>query len=323
LQPELPEAHLAQGYCYYYGDRDYDRALAEFAIARRGLPNDAETFLAIAAIERRQGKWEASTANFEKAAGLDPKSAIIWQNLAMNHFAMRNPEAGSKAYDRALAAAPDSFNLKMMKAKMEFEWNGKLEPLVQLMAIAPADYARKPEVAAGQASVFLSQRKYEEALRVLLATPDDAFQVEDGFVPKSYVLAAIYRAGGDPDRARPYFEAARTQLEAAIRLRPDSAMLHSKLGLTYAGLGRADEAIREGRRAMELMPESLDALDGPTYTVMMAQIYASLGRADDALPLIEHLLRVPAGINRRMLQSDPAWDPLRQDPRFQNLLTQS
>ena len=104
LQPNLPEGHLALGFSYYYGDRDYERALAEFEIAKRDLPNEAQAYLAIGAIQRRQGKWAESTANLEKAAALDPKNARILINLAYNYMALRNFEAADKTLDRAIAA---------------------------------------------------------------------------------------------------------------------------------------------------------------------------------------------------------------------------
>src|SRR2546427_3819879 len=109
LQPDLPEGHLALGFSYYYGDRDYERARAEFEIAKRDLPNEAEAYMAIGAIQRRQGKWTESTANLEKAAALDPKNQSILFNLAYSYMALRNFEAAEKTVDRAIAIAPQSF----------------------------------------------------------------------------------------------------------------------------------------------------------------------------------------------------------------------
>ena len=109
LQPNLPEGHLALGFSYYYGDRDYERALAEFEIAKRDLPNEAQAYMAIGAIQRRQGKWTESTANLEKAAALDPKNASMLVNLAYSYMALRNFEAADKTVDRAIAIAPQSF----------------------------------------------------------------------------------------------------------------------------------------------------------------------------------------------------------------------
>src|ERR1700756_3133268 len=109
LQPDLPEAHLALGFSYYYGDRDYERALAEFEIAKRGLPNEAQAYMAIGAIQRRQGRWVESTANLEKAAELDPKNSLVLLNLGYNYMATRNFEAADKIFDRGIEAAPESF----------------------------------------------------------------------------------------------------------------------------------------------------------------------------------------------------------------------
>jgi len=122
LQPDLPEAHLALGFYHYYCERNYQAALDEFAIARQSLPNSAEVYLAIGAIERRQGKWAESTANLEKAASLSPKDAWVLENLADNYYANRNFEAADKIFDRAIEAAPKSFSPRAEKAKLAVDW---------------------------------------------------------------------------------------------------------------------------------------------------------------------------------------------------------
>ncbi|PYJ11134.1 MAG: hypothetical protein DMF06_03840, partial [Verrucomicrobia bacterium] len=109
LQPGLAETHLALGYVHYYVDRDYDRALSEFAVARQGLPNDAGVFRAMAAIQRRQGKWAESNASYGKAVLRDPKDPILLENMAMNYLAQREYTTAAKIFDRALQAAPDTF----------------------------------------------------------------------------------------------------------------------------------------------------------------------------------------------------------------------
>src|SRR6266478_2125136 len=112
LQPNLPEGHLALGFSYYYGDRDYERALTKFEIAKRDLPNEAQAYMAIGAIQRRQAKWAESNANLEKAAALDPKNVSILCNLGYSYMAQRNFEAADKIFDRAIAAAPESFGAR-------------------------------------------------------------------------------------------------------------------------------------------------------------------------------------------------------------------
>jgi tetratricopeptide (TPR) repeat protein len=138
LQPDLPEGHLARGYSYYYGDRDYERALAEFEIARRGLPNESPAYFAIGAIQRRQGQWAESSANLEKAATLDPKNATLLNNLAFSYMALRNFEAADKAIDRVIAAAPQSLQVPMFKGVIAVLGRGDFSVAEkQLPSLAP------------------------------------------------------------------------------------------------------------------------------------------------------------------------------------------
>src|SRR6266478_2209691 len=137
LQPDLPEAHLALGFSYYYGDRDYERALAEFEVAKRGLPNEAQAYMAIGAIQRRQGKWAESTANLEKAAALDPKNGSILLNLAYNFMATRNFEAADKTFDRGIEAAPESFGSRALKGELAIRWKGDVSVAEKELASVP------------------------------------------------------------------------------------------------------------------------------------------------------------------------------------------
>src|SRR6478736_6805643 len=124
LQPDLPEAHLALGFSYYYGDNNYDAALREFEIAQRGLPNESEVYLAIGAIQRRQGKWAESTANLEKAASLNPKDTWPLHNLALNYQMLRNFDAANKTVDRALQINPQAIGLWEIKVKLAIAEKG-------------------------------------------------------------------------------------------------------------------------------------------------------------------------------------------------------
>jgi tetratricopeptide (TPR) repeat protein len=322
LQPDLPEGRLALGYCYYYGDRDYERALAEFAIAQRRLPNDAEVFLAIGAIQRRQGKWTESTANFERASTLNPKDALLWQNLAINYSAMRRYEDAVRALERGIAAAPDAYPLQIARARLDVDFKGDATRLREFLANPPPPLRGTTDYAVQRAMLTAKTGDYPGALKLLRDVPDDRLHKKgEGSYPKAFLLGAVYRALGDVENARAQFENARRELEALVQQRPDRPGEHAKLGVTYAELGMAEEAIREGRRAMELLPESRDALDGPMYTINMAHIYTALGRNDEALALIERLLTIPAGLMPHELKTDPAWAPLRNDPRFQALIS--
>jgi TolB-like protein/Tfp pilus assembly protein PilF len=320
LEPDLPEAHLALGNCYYYGDRDYERALSEYEIARRGLPNNAAVYVAIAAIERRQGKWEQSIADWTKAATLDPKDANVWSDLAATYAAIKDFPAARKAYDRALEAAPNSRGLVMRQAFVEYNWNGDLTAIDRVLASFGDTADPDGHIASARFAVKLVQRRYDEARQILERASTETFVGEGGApVPKTFLLGQLYLAAKDPMKARAAFESARLELEAAVVESPSVAARHVVLGQLYAGLDRREDAIREGKRAVELHPESVDAFEGPDILTGLAEIYAMLGDAGNAVPILEHSLSSKVGINPRWLL-EPVWDPIRSDARFQELL---
>jgi serine/threonine-protein kinase len=321
LQPDLPEGHLALGFSYYYGDRDYQRALAEFEIAKRGLPNEAQAHMAIGAIQRRQGKWTESTENLEKAAALDPKNVGILCNLGYSYMAQRNFEAADKVFDRAIVAAPQSLQAAGMKAAVAIQWKGDLSVVEKQFSSVPPEADSEGLITLIRVGILTLERKFPEALQVAqqfrgetLATPTTAP------CPKALLEGTLYRYQGDKEKARIAFEHARSVAEKLVREAPQDPNRHGQLGLLLAALGQKEEAINEGRRAVELLPESQDAFDGPQATASLAQIYVWTGEFNEAFRLLDHLLDVPNGLTVSMLKLDPIWDPLRKDPRFQALI---
>ena len=321
LQPDLPEGHLALGFSYYYGDRDYERALAEFEIAKRDLPNEAQAYMAIGAIKRRQGKWAESIANLEKAAALDPKNVSILVNLASSYMAVRNFEAAEKTLDRATAIAPESFATVGFKAYLAIASKGDLIGAGKQISSLPADVDPNGLVTWARYWVLILQRKFPEALAVVQKFPGETLAVEGAApVPKAFLEGRIHLLQGNKEKAQPALEHARLVSEQLLRDAPDDPPRHAQHGLILAALDRKQEAIAEGKRAIELRPESQDAFDGPKSTASLAEIYASTGESDEAFRLLDHLLQVPNGLTVSTLKLDPAWDPLRKDPLFQALI---
>lgn len=323
LQPHLPEAHLALGYVYYRGDRDYERALSELAIAKQGLPNDPEVFLVTGSIERRQGRWKESTADFEKAASVNPKDPFLWNNLGTNYQALRDFPAAAKTFARGVEADPSFFPNHYMRARMEIDWNGDTAPLEQLLQQTPAPSDPDGKIAFAQFELKLLQRRYAEALQLVEASPHESFfQWRPGVpFPKSYLAGEACRLMNDQGKARVLFEQARRTVETTIPVNPGDASRPALLGQIYAGLGLKPEAIREGEQAVELLPESKDALDGPAMTLVLAKICVVVGEYDRAVTLLEHSLSSPGGATPFTLQTDPIWDAVRANPRFQQLLS--
>jgi TolB-like protein/Flp pilus assembly protein TadD len=321
LQPDLPEGHLALGFSYYYGDRDYKRALTEFEIAKRDLPNEAQAYSAIAAIQRRQGKWVESTANFEKAASLDPKNANVLFNLGLNYMAQRDFETADKIFDRAIVADPQSFASRGMKSALAITWKGDVAFAENQLSLVPPEFDPDGLVTSARVWILMLQRKFADALQVAQQFGGETLNYpETGPCPKAFLEGRLYLYQGDKIKAQAAFERARPVAEQLVREAPGDPGRHVQLGAVLAGLGLKEDAIDEGRKAVELVPESQDAFDGPQATAALAEIYAWTGESDEALRLIDHLLEVPNGLTVPTLKLDPAWDPLRKDARFQALI---
>ncbi len=321
LQPDLPEGHLALGYSYYYGDRDYDRALKEFEIAKRDLPNDAQVYLAIGSIQRRQGNWAESTANLEKAAALDPKNPNIVTNLVTSYIALRNFEAAERTLDRFIALAPQSLQARAMKGLLAVAWKGDVSVAEKEFSSVSPEADPSGLMTWARFWILTLQRKFADALQVaqqfrgeILHTPTTAP------CPKALLEGTSYLYLGDKEKAHSALEQARLVAERLVNEAPQDPARHGQLGSILAAIGQKDEAIKEGKRAVELLPESDDALDGPEAATGLAQIYAWTGESEDAFRLLDHLLAVPNGPTIPMLKVDPVWDPLRKDPRFQALI---
>jgi serine/threonine-protein kinase len=321
LQPDLPEAHLALGFSYYYGDRDYQRALAEFEMAKRGLPNEAEAYMAIGAIQRRQGKWIESTENLEKAAALDPKNVGILCNLGYSYMAQRNFEAAEKIFDRALVAEPQSLQAAGMKAAVAVLWTGDLSAVEKQFSTVPPGADPEGLITWLRVGILTLERKFPEALQLAQQFRSETLATATTApCPKALLEGMLYRYQGDKEKARIAFEHARVVADKLVREAPQDSNRHGQLGLVLAALAQKEEAINEGKRAVELLPESQDAFDGPQATAALAQIYAWTGEFDEAFRLLDHLLDVPNGLTVTILKLEPMWDPLRKDPRFQALI---
>jgi TolB-like protein/Flp pilus assembly protein TadD len=321
LQPDLPEGHLALGFSYYYGDRDYQRALAEFEIAKRGLPNESEAYFAIGAIQRRQGKWAESTANLEKAATLDPKNTNILINLASSHIALRNFETAKKILDRVMAIAPRSLEACGLNGFMAVLWKGDLSAAEKAFSSVPPENDVSGLMTWGRAWILTLERKFPDALELLEGFRGDTmFTTTTAPYPTAFAKGLIHLLQGDKTKARAEFEKAREISEKLLREAPGDAARHAQHGRILAALGQKQEAIAEGKRAVELLPESQDALDGPKCTSALAEIYACTGEFDEAFRLLDHLFAIPCDLTVPMFKLDPAWDPLRKDPRYQALI---
>ena len=320
LQPDLPEGHLALGFSYYYGDRNYERALAEFDISKRGLPNESQAYLAIGSIQRRQGKWAESNASLEKAATLDPKNTNILMNLCYSYMGQRDFEAADKTVDRLIATSPQSFQARGLKGFVALQLKGDLSAAEKVFSSMPSE-TDPGLMTLARVWILRLKRNFPEALQVLHQFRGETLHnTSTAPSPKAFLEGELYLLQGDEAKARTALEHARVVSEELLSAAPEDPARHGQHGVILAALGQKQEAIAEGKRAVELLPESEDAFDGPQMAAPLAQIYAWTGEFDEAFRLLDHLLVVPNGLTVPMLKLDPTWDPLRKDPRFQALI---
>jgi TolB-like protein/Tfp pilus assembly protein PilF len=324
LQPDLPEAHLALGFSFYYLERDYARALQEFALAQKGLPNDAEVYLAIGAIQRRQGKWAESNANFEKSASLTPNETWPLQNLVLNYQVQRNFDLANKTIDRGLRAAPESLSLRTIKAQLEISEKGSFEYIERGIKIMDAKALSEEERAyftLGCMQMRLLQRKYAEVLERAATLKDELLaQDQEKLIGKYGMMGIAKKVTHDETGAREALLKAKGLVEKYISEAPEESKRHSRFAEVLAWLGEKEAAIAEAKRATELLPESIDAFDGPVATQTLAEIYVTVGEYDKAIEVADGLLSRPSQLTVAILKIHPLWDPIRNDPRFVALI---
>jgi TolB-like protein/Tfp pilus assembly protein PilF len=324
LQPDLPEAHLARGYSYYWGDNNYGGALKEFEIAQRGLPNEAEVYLAIGAIQRRQGKWAESTANMEKAVSLNPKDWWSLQNLTFNYQMLRDFTKANQTIDRALALNPASLGPWEVKSKLAVAEKGDFsvaEKAFETVKSFPMTNEQKLKVRSDRAGVFVLERRYSEGLNEAESLPDDQLAPYPKHLwSKYYCIGFARKALHDEPGARAAFMRAKSIAEDNLKRSPDSEDAHLQLAKVLAQLGEKESALAEAQRASELLPESKDAFGGPEIAAGVAEVYAILGDSDRVIEVLDGLLTRPSGVTAQGMKVNPIWDPVRGDPRFQALI---
>src|SRR5438034_6520866 len=330
LQPNLAEAHLALGQCIYWMDQDYERALEQFDIAARLSPSNGDIGRLIAAIKRRQGKWEQSLEEYERVARLDPQNPNTVRELIFTNTAMRHWPEAARWVEQLRAMAPASIVAKIQSGYVDFWWKGDTALLKSFLTQVPPGVDPDGGVTSVRWEVAMLDRDYAAAGRAIDgSTAKELSYTAEGATPRSFFEGSIALAQGDIAGSQKYFADAQPVFENAVKEAPLSAMRHANLGWFYAFMGRKEDAMREGRRAVELKPESKDAVDGVIANCYLALIYARVGEKDLAFALLDRLIKTPGAVDSvdysvtiNDLKHRWEWDPIRSDPRFQKLLEQ-
>jgi TolB-like protein/tRNA A-37 threonylcarbamoyl transferase component Bud32/Flp pilus assembly protein TadD len=327
LGPDRGEAHLAAAWVAYWCYRDYEMALTEVGIARRGLPNDASVFAITAAIARRQGHWDQCIMNFERAIELDPRNLDLLGSAGLTYEYERRFWEAAAYWDRALRVAPDDPTMPVLRARVDLESRADPQPRHEaVQSVVTKDPSAVDRIADQWFDVALCRRDAAEMARALASLPPEGMiSGVAGIVamPRSFLEGLASRVRNDSTGAETAFTAARVEMEKIVREQPDYAAALCGLGMIDAALGHKEDALREGRRAVELLPITKDAMAGAELLGNLAVIFAWVGEKDLAIKQLEEVLRIPSDVCYGRLRLHPFWDPLRGDARFEKLLEES
>jgi serine/threonine-protein kinase len=323
LRPDAGEAHLARGEHLYRGFLDYDGALAGLEIARQTLPNDARLFELKGYIERRRpgGNQEEALRNLERAIDLDPRNFLLLQQTALSYTFLQRYRDEEAAYDRLLSIEPNDAPSKITRAAAELDWKADAHPLHQAVdEVRAKDPAAVQSIAAGWLGYALAERDPAAAADALAALGENSLGPTTLRYSPRFLTGLIARMTKDDAKARAAFTAARAEQENLVRADPDDAGALSVLGLIDAALGRKEEALREGRRAVELLPVEKDAINGTRMIASLANIAAWVGDKELACEQLAIAIRRPSELSYGQLKLLPWWDPLRGDPCFEKIV---
>jgi serine/threonine protein kinase/tetratricopeptide (TPR) repeat protein len=323
LKPDSGEAHLALAEHIYYESFDYARARAELAMAQRALPNDTEVLWFSTIIDRRQGRWSDVVRKLKRAIELDPRNASRLFSLAMNYSFLRDYEQAVETYTQGLVIDPSNISARIQRATIDVDWRantGKLESEIEKILVEDPFQATNNTIRQMRFHVALWKRDTVGAARAMEALPEKDALGGTYLFDRDFWVGVVARMKGDTAAARAAFTAARTNQEAQVRAKPDSATPLAGLGIIDAGLGRKEEALREGRRAIELEPPEKNSIHRASTLTGFALICAWVGERDLAIAQLEDVVKMPGGPSYGALRLDPLWDPLRDDPRFEKIV---
>ncbi len=321
LQPDAGEVHLTAAAHYYFGYLDYDAARQELTAARAKLPNDPYPILLLGYIDRRQGRWGASTHRLEHALNLDPRNLLFLKQVALSYTMLRRYSDAISIFDRAIAVAPEDPNFIAQRASVELDWHADTKPLhAAIDQILARDPTKAGTIADQWLSLALCEKDMAAATNALEAMTENGCQEEGIPYPRSWCEGLVAREKNNSAAARLAFGEARMRVARLAQEQPDFVAAISALGMIDAAQGNKNNALAEGRKAVELLPTDKDAITGSVLLQNLAVIYAWTGEKQAALDVLHQLAAMPGYLSYGQLRLHPYWSHLRDDPGFANIL---
>ena len=317
LDPKAPEVQRELGYYYYQGLLDYDKALEVFMELATRLPNDAQLLQDIAFIWRRQGHFEQALANLESAYSMSPMDAGLCVEVANTYLGLRRSEEALEYANKTIAIAPDNHWAYFLKSAVYLIGMGDVEKALEASEASPEQNVASMIWA--RYYLHLLGRDYQGILDMFEGSSLDVIRMQSAFLPISLLEGHACKLLGDDARAMAFYEEALEILEAAVRENPEDPRIHSALGAAYAGLGRKEEAIAAGRKAVEIYPVTRDAILSVDRMMDLTRIYARVGEKDAALAMMREILTTPGIYTIHTFELDPSFDSLRDEPAYRLL----
>jgi len=322
LDPDAAETHMALGYYFYCCKLDYEQALKHFGLVLEIQPKNSAIIQGIAAVKRRQGRYNESIANFTLWLETDPRNALATFNLGETCALVRNYKEAERHYNRALFLSSDYPRALSWKARLFLNSQGDTQKAQQVLEEASKVLGTREDnfITYHWVLVQIYEGRYQDALKRISSTPFETFEDQFYCVPKAQLSAQIYGLTNEKEKEQEYYDAARIYIENSVKTQPDDSRFWSALGIAYAGLGFKDKAIQAAKKGTELMPISKEAYRGIFRARDLAQVYVMVGEYDKAFDQIEYLLSIPGELSIALLKLDPVWASLRGLPRFQKLV---
>jgi len=293
----------------------------EVELTQQMRPNNPRALELKAYIDRRHGRWADSVSNLERALELDPNNVHMLQQNATSYGNLREYAKAAATLDRIISIKPDDFDARLGRAQFEVTWKADTKPM---HAIIEKYLRENPDagyrIAGSRIFLALAERDPKAGIEALTDFREETAGPDAMQHPRGFYEGLFARLSGDEATAQAAFAKARAQQQPIVDRQPDYAPALCVLGILDAGLGRKEDAIREGRRAVELMPPEKDAVNGSGIITRLAIIYAWVGEKDMAIQELERSLRYPNRLNYGALKLFPQWDPLRGDPRFEKIV---
>ena len=320
LAPEAPTVHTAKGYLHYWGYGEFDKALAEFGIARKMEPSASQHIEDIAWVQRAKGDLTLAFASMDEALELNPQSHLILREMGFTHIVAKNCDRAIEILDHAILLN-DTADYYSLKIDAIWARDGSSDSALAFLKKAQ-QIVGKDKFLIHEHRFELARGNYAASLKAIDSIAADPFLSQSRVIPKSLARSFVYARSGESDKLKAELESSLEMLKRMANENPIDPRVQMNMGLVYAMQGNEEQAVMRGRQAMALYPLGKNAINAQRIHIQMGVIYLQLGQVDKCIELLESLKDKPLGMEVGELKTDAAWDPVRDHEAFKSIVQQ-